>query len=120
MPGERVVVNITYDAMFSCAAIGLPTPTISWQLNGVDVTDIPDINSRLVFSNLTVMDMDTSSGTISRTERALTIINVAVEDANVYTCIAIIEEIPDNDIQSFELYVQGMFLTVISMNIIMV
>ena len=119
MPDDRVMVNVTYDAVFSCAATGLPAPTISWQLNGVDITDIPDLNSRLVFDDPATINVATPNGNISQAERILTIMNAAAEDANVYTCIATIEEIPDNDTQNFELYVQGKFFTVIPIKIIM-
>ena len=112
MPGDHVVVTVTNNAMFSCTAMGLPVPTISWQLNGVNVADITSLTSRLPFSSLTVMVMDTPNGTIFRAERTLTIINVAANDANVYTCVATIDTIPDNDTQDFELYVQSKFLII--------
>ena len=107
MPGDRVVVNVTNNVTFSCAATGLPAPTISWQLDGVNVADISDLSSRLVFDGLPVTNIDTPNGTISRAERTLTIMNVTADDANTYTCNATIEEIPYSDTQDFELYVQG-------------
>lgn len=107
VPGDRVVVNITYDAIFSCAATGLPAPTITWQLNGVSVNDIPDLSPHLEFSNTTIMDEITTDGTILRSERTMTIVSAKGNYSGVYTCVATIDEIPDEDSQDLELYVQS-------------
>ena len=100
-------MNVTNEALFSCAATGLPAPAIDWQLDGTSVADIPELSPRLSFSNTTMITELTPNGTIYRSERTLIISNTMGVDTNDYTCIATVIEIPAEDTVDFELFVQG-------------
>ena len=102
-----MVVNVTNEALFSCAATGLPAPAIDWQLDGMSVADIPELSPRLSFSNTTMIIELIPNGAIYHSERTLIISNTRGVDTNDYTCIATVSEIPAEYTVDFELFVQG-------------
>ena len=87
-----VIANKTNSVIFTCEAIGEPSPTISWHFNDVMINQ----------SDKYIMH---AAGVPGKVESSLTIINPVSSDAGTYTCHA--ENVVGSDNSSGILTVNG-------------
>ena len=99
-------VNERDTVTFECSATGIPTPTITWLGNGMELNNMTD--SRVTVGDPKETDSERGDGeTVSIVTRTLSLINTTDGDSGMYTCMATNDADPNNDTEEFELIVQG-------------
>ena len=85
----NTVANISYDAVFTCEAFGVPTPTISWNLpDGPVVSATSGSGIGMLYPRITA-ETSTSESSAYRVISRLSIDNTEPGDAGTYTCVAV-------------------------------
>ncbi len=76
--------------VYDCRVSGHPEPTITWQYDGVDVSN-SEISDRLVVESVpTAMSSDGTGGSgVATVTSQLTVHQVRVQDSGMFTCIAV-------------------------------
>ena len=97
-------VNETDSVTFICAVVGIPAPSISFYRNGTLLDQSTDQRITLT-DNSEPQDFQTTSGTLFRVNRSLTLDNTMDADSGTLTCVA--SNAAANVTQEFELIVQG-------------
>ena len=97
-------VNETDSVTFICVVAGIPAPSISFYQSGTLLDQSTD--QRITLSdNSEPQDFLTSTGTVFRVSRNLTISNTTDDDSGTYSCVA--SNAAANVTQDFDLVVQG-------------
>ena len=108
-------MNEGQNMTFSCSALGVPAPSLSWRRDGVELS--PSSDSRVVLLPEVTTQVD-YMGPVYRTTRMLTFTNVMDNDTrnstgDMYQCVAVntvgggsnVEE--SEYVENFTLFVQG-------------
>ena len=105
-------VNETDTVTFECSATGIPSPTITWLRNGMELNDTTD--SRVAVSDPTEMDFsrDNDGEIVSMVTRTLNLINTTDGDSGIYTCMTTNDADRGRNTTDFELIVQGLYIFV--------
>ena len=111
-PDENTTVTVDQftPAEFDCSAAGIPPPTISWVRVFENGSMMELMESRI---NLTdsVQDDDyelEGRGVVSQVNRTLMLTRSVDSDSGMYRCIA--TNVAGDDMQDFELVVQGIYM----------
>jgi len=85
----NTVVNISFDAVFTCEAFGVPTPTISWRLpDGTEVSAMSGSGIGLLYPRISA-ETSTSESSAYRVISRLSVDITEPGDAGTYTCVAV-------------------------------
>ena len=100
-------VNETDTVTFECSATGIPSSTITWLRNGMELNATTE--SRVTVGNPMEIDFPRANDgeTVSVVTRTLNLINTTDDDSGMYTCMATNDADPNNDTETFEFIVQG-------------
>ena len=114
-PDENTTITVDQlsAAMFDCLAASIPAPVITWlrvYVNGTTEELILDIDSRV---NLSVPEENSQynlegRGVVTQVNRTLTLVRTLDGDSGTYRCVA--SSVAGNDMQDFQLVVQGTLL----------
>ncbi|XP_011404665.2 PREDICTED: receptor-type tyrosine-protein phosphatase delta-like isoform X2 [Amphimedon queenslandica] len=109
-PSSNAVFYVNESSSISilCSATGLPSPSITWYRNTVQLTGVSDgqfnnINGRISISESLIQEFVTADGVINQTNQTLTLMANRSDTNDNYTCRA------DNvgqDLVTFEIFVQ--------------
>ena len=107
-------VNETDTVTFECSATGIPSSTITWLRNGMELNATTD--SRVTIGNPVEMDFTRANDgeTVSMVTRTLNLINTTDGDSGMYTCMASNDADPGVDTVDFELIVQSKLILMVT------
>ena len=97
-------MNETDSVTFICVVIGIPAPSISFYQNGTLLDQSADQRITLT-DNSEPQYFQTTTGTVFRVSRNLTLDNTMDADSGTYACVA--SSTAANVTQEFDLVVQG-------------
>ena len=102
-------VNEADTVTFECSATGIPSPTITWLRNGMELNNMT--NSHVTVGDPIEMDFtrDNDGETVSTVTRTLNLVNTTDGDSGMYTCMASNDANPNNDTEVLELVVKGLY-----------
>ena len=102
-------VNEADTVTFECSATGIPSPTITWLRNGMELNNMT--NSHVTVGDPIEMDFtrDNDGETVSTVTLTLNLVNTTDGDSGMYTCMASNDGNPNNDTEVLELVVQGLY-----------
>ena len=119
-PEEEVyTVNETESVTFTCTAVGIPAPDITFFRGNtkLDGTGGDELNARVTLQDQTMpIDYTNSMGEVlMQVSRSITIADTMDSDSGTYTCQASNDgEMTSDDMQDFELVIQGVFIYIFS------
>ena len=100
-------VSETDTVIFECSATGIPSPTITWLRNGMELNDTT--NSVVTVGDSMEMDFTRANDReiVSVVTHTLNLINTTDGDSGMYTCMATNDADPGDNLMDFELIVQS-------------